>query len=112
MVVLAQALVSDPRFVIIDELSLGLAPVVVEELLQVVARIRSTGVSVVLVEQSLNVAAAVCDRAVFLEKGAVRFEGRTTELLERDDIARAVFLGDAPSPEKNGRKRPRRRPTG
>ena len=46
-----------------------------------------------IVEQSLNVAAELCDRAVFLEKGAVRFEGRTTELLERDDIARAVFLG-------------------
>jgi ABC-type branched-subunit amino acid transport system ATPase component len=50
---------------------------------------------VVLVEQSLNIAAQLCDRAVFLEKGEVRFEGRTAELLERDDIARAVFLGAA-----------------
>jgi ABC-type branched-subunit amino acid transport system ATPase component len=49
----------------------------------------------VLVEQSLNIAAELCERAVFLEKGQVKFEGKTPELLERDDIARAVFLGDA-----------------
>ena len=47
----------------------------------------------VIVEQSLNVALAVADRAVFLEKGQVRFEGPAAELLERDDLARAVFLG-------------------
>src|SRR5258706_418120 len=53
-------------------------------------------VTVLLVEQSLNIAAQLCERAVFLEKGQVRFEGRTADLLERDDIARAVFLGSAP----------------
>jgi len=90
---LAKALVLDPKLLCIDELSLGLAPVVVAELLEIVRRISATGVSIVLVEQSLNIAAQLCDRAVFLEKGAVRFEGRTADLLERDDIARAVFLG-------------------
>jgi ABC-type branched-subunit amino acid transport system ATPase component len=49
----------------------------------------------VIVEQSINVALAVADRAVFMEKGHVRFEGRTADLLERDDLVRAVFLGDA-----------------
>jgi ABC-type branched-subunit amino acid transport system ATPase component len=106
---LAKALLLDPVLLCIDELSLGLAPVVVEELLEVVEKIRSTGVSIVLVEQSLNVAAAVCERAVFLEKGAVRFEGRTAELLERDDIARAVFLGDAPAADQNRQKPARTR---
>ena len=48
----------------------------------------------IIVEQSLNVAAAVADRAMFLEKGRVRFEGPIAELIERDDLARAVFLGD------------------
>jgi ABC-type branched-subunit amino acid transport system ATPase component len=67
----------------------------VQELLEIVRRIHATGVAVVLVEQSLNIAAELCGRAVFMEKGAVRFEGRTAELLERDDIARAVFLGGA-----------------
>jgi ABC-type branched-subunit amino acid transport system ATPase component len=106
---LAKALLLDPMLLCIDELSLGLAPVVIEELLHVVERIRSTGVSIILVEQSLNVAAAVCERTVFLEKGAVRFEGRTAELLERDDIARAVFLGDVPASEKNGHRPTRQR---
>jgi ABC-type branched-subunit amino acid transport system ATPase component len=49
----------------------------------------------IIVEQSLNVAAALADRAVFMEKGQIRFEGPTRELLERDDLARAVFLGAA-----------------
>ena len=92
---LARALMLQPKVLCIDELSLGLAPVVVAELLEIVDRIHGSGVSVVLVEQSLNVAASLCERAVFLEKGAVKFEGRTTELLERDDIARAVFLGES-----------------
>jgi ABC-type branched-subunit amino acid transport system ATPase component len=90
---LAKALLLDPVLLCIDELSLGLAPVIVGELLEIVEAIRATGVSMILVEQSLNVAAAMCERAVFMEKGAVRFEGATAELLERDDIARAVFLG-------------------
>ena len=51
--------------------------------------------AVLLVEQSLNIACQLCDRAIFMEKGAVRFEGKPTELLERDDLARAVFLGGA-----------------
>ena len=90
---LAKALLLDPKVLCIDELSLGLAPVVVQELLEVVRGIHATGVAIVLVEQSLNIAAEMCERAVFMEKGAVSFEGRTAELLERDDIARAVFLG-------------------
>jgi ABC-type branched-subunit amino acid transport system ATPase component len=90
---LAKALLLDPKVLCIDELSLGLAPVVVGELLQVVSNIHASGVTVVLVEQSLNIAAHLCERAVFLEKGQVRFEGQTADLLERDDIARAVFLG-------------------
>jgi ABC-type branched-subunit amino acid transport system ATPase component len=48
----------------------------------------------IIVEQSINIALQISDRAIFLEKGQVRFEGSAAELLERDDIARAVFLGD------------------
>jgi ABC-type branched-subunit amino acid transport system ATPase component len=102
---LAKALLLDPTVLCIDELSLGLAPVIVGELLEIVEQIRMTGVTLVLVEQSLNVAAAMCERAVFLEKGEVRFEGRTAELLERDDIARAVFLGDRDSSPPRRTKR-------
>jgi branched-chain amino acid transport system ATP-binding protein len=90
---LAKALQLDPTLLCVDELSLGLAPVVVGELLTLVRDIAAQGVAVVLVEQSLNVAAELCERAVFLEKGEVRFEGPTRDLLDRGDIARAVFLG-------------------
>jgi ABC-type branched-subunit amino acid transport system ATPase component len=92
---LAKAVLLGPAIICIDELSLGLAPVVVQELLSIVRAIHRQGTTVVLVEQSLNIAADVCERAIFMEKGAVRFEGRTRDLLERDDIARAVFLGSA-----------------
>jgi ABC-type branched-subunit amino acid transport system ATPase component len=67
--------------------------VLVQELLGVVERLKGEGMTIIIVEQSLNVALSIADRAVFLEKGQVRFEGPATELAERDDLARAVFLG-------------------
>ncbi len=97
MLALAMALMHDPEILLVDELSLGLAPLVVQELLVVVERLRAEGLTMVIVEQSLNVALAVADRAIFLEKGQVRFEGPTRELAERDDLARAVFLGQSGS---------------
>lgn len=89
----AKALLTDPRLLCIDELSLGLAPTVVATLFDVVREVTATGVTCILVEQSLTVAAQLCGRAVFLEKGTVRFSGDPNELLERGDLARAVFLG-------------------
>ena len=93
MLSIAKALMLDPRLLLIDELSLGLAPVVVQQLLAVVEQLKAQGITIVIVEQSVNVALAVADRAVFMEKGQVRFEGPAQELLERDDLVRAVFLG-------------------
>ena len=93
MLALAAVLLHEPEVLLIDELSLGLSPIMVQELLQVVERLKAEGITIVIVEQSLNVALAMADRAVFLEKGAVRFEGAAQDLLERDDLARAVFLG-------------------
>jgi ABC-type branched-subunit amino acid transport system ATPase component len=89
----AKALLLDPKVLCIDEMSLGLAPIVVAELLTVVQRLHAAGLTLILVEQSLNIAAEICERSVFLEKGSVRFEGPTRDLLSRDDIARAVFFG-------------------
>jgi ABC-type branched-subunit amino acid transport system ATPase component/predicted MFS family arabinose efflux permease len=93
MLALARVLIHEPAVLLIDELSLGLAPVVVQRLLEVVANLKARGQTMVIVEQSLNVALAVADRAVFLEKGEVRFEGPAADLLERDDLVRAVFFG-------------------
>jgi ABC-type branched-subunit amino acid transport system ATPase component len=91
---LARVMLHDPEVLIIDELSLGLAPIVVAELLETLARLKEQeGQTIVVVEQSLNVALQVADRAVFLEKGQVRFEGPAQDLADRDDLARAVFLG-------------------
>jgi len=89
---LAKAVLLEPSVLCIDELSLGLAPIVVQELMEIVRRINASGVALVVVEQSLNIANQLCGRAVFMEKGAVRFEGLTSELVERDDVARAVFF--------------------
>jgi len=93
MLGLASALLLDPKILLIDELSLGLAPVVVQQLLAIIERLKADDLTMVIVEQSVNVALAMADRAVFMEKGQVRFEGPATDLLERDDLVRAVFLG-------------------
>ena len=95
MLALAQAFMPEPRLLLVDELSLGLAPVVVMELLDVVRRLRNEGVAVVLVEQSAELALQVADRAVFLEKGETRFSGPAREILERGDLVRSVFLSGA-----------------
>jgi ABC-type branched-subunit amino acid transport system ATPase component/sugar phosphate permease len=93
MLALAKALLLEPELLLIDELSLGLAPVMVQEILQTTDILKERGITMIIVEQSLNVALSISDRAVFMEKGRVRFEGSAAELLERDDLARAVFLG-------------------
>jgi branched-chain amino acid transport system ATP-binding protein len=95
MLALAQAFMPEPRLLLVDELSLGLAPVIVMELLEVVRRLRDEGVAVVLVEQSAELALQVADRAVFLEKGETRFSGPAREILERGDLVRSVFLSGA-----------------
>jgi ABC-type branched-subunit amino acid transport system ATPase component/sugar phosphate permease len=93
MLALAMALVHEPEVLIVDELSLGLAPTMVAELLGTIRDLQAQGLTMVIVEQSLNVALAIADRAVFMEKGEIRFDGPAAELAKRDDLARAVFLG-------------------
>jgi ABC-type branched-subunit amino acid transport system ATPase component/predicted MFS family arabinose efflux permease len=99
MLTLGQALIAKPKLLMIDELSLGLAPVVVEELLKIVRRINADGTAVILVEQSVNVALTVAERACFMEKGEIRYSGPTSELLDRPDILRSVFLSGASAME-------------
>jgi ABC-type branched-subunit amino acid transport system ATPase component/ABC-type branched-subunit amino acid transport system permease subunit len=111
MLSLAMALAVKPKVLCIDELTLGLAPAVVAQLVEVVHDINAAGVTVIVVEQSVNVALLLARRAVFLEKGRVRFSGPTAELLDRPDVLRAVFLGNTaqtaqPAPGATG-SRPR-----
>jgi ABC-type branched-subunit amino acid transport system ATPase component/predicted MFS family arabinose efflux permease len=92
MLVLAQAFLSRPRLLMIDELTLGLGPAVVEQLLGIVRAIHERGTTIILVEQSVNVALTVATRAVFMEKGEIRFDGPAADLLQRPELLRAVFL--------------------
>jgi len=103
MLALAMSFVMRPRVLLIDELSLGLAPIVVGQLLPIVRRMADDGVTVVLVEQSVNVALTVAERAYFMERGTIRFDGPTKELLERPDLLRSVFLASAAEqPDETG----------
>jgi ABC-type branched-subunit amino acid transport system ATPase component/predicted MFS family arabinose efflux permease len=100
MLALGMAFLSRPRLLMIDELSLGLAPVIVEQLLPIVEGIAAAGTTVVIVEQSVNVALTVAQTAFFMEKGQIRFHGPTAELLDRPDVLRSVFLEGAGAGER------------
>lgn len=92
MIALGRALMSRPKLLMIDELSLGLAPTIVHELLRTIARLRDEGTSLVVVEQQVDLALDLADRAYFLERGQVRFAGPAADLRGRTDLLRAVFL--------------------
>ena len=95
MLTLGMAFLTRPRLLMIDELSLGLAPAVVEQLLPIVHEIREQGTTIILVEQSVNLALTLAETAYFMEKGEIRFHGPTAELLQRPDVLRSVFLEGA-----------------
>src|SRR5439155_25827767 len=85
MLALGKAFILRPRLLLIDELSLGLAPIVVAERLDMVRRINGEGTAVILVEQSVNVALSLVNHAYFMEKGEMRFDGAAADLLRRPD---------------------------
>ena len=95
MLALSKALILAPRLLCIDELSLGLAPKAVGELLQMVRRINAAGTAVVLVEQSVNIALTLVEHAYFMERGRIVFDGSAAELVTRPDLIRSVFLRGA-----------------
>ena len=91
MVVLAQALVSQPKFVLIDELSLGLAPVIVKRLIPTIRTVAESGVGVLLIEQFATVALGLAERAYVMEGGDIQFSG-LGERAARQARAAAVGL--------------------
>ena len=97
MVALGQALLMKPRLLMVDELSLGLAPAVVQVLLDALREISRQGTTVLIVEQSINVALQVAERAVYMEKGEIRFDGTVRDLMRRPDVVHSVFLSSAVS---------------
>jgi branched-chain amino acid transport system ATP-binding protein len=101
MVVLAQALVSQPRFILIDELSLGLAPVVIKRLIPTIRTIAESGVGVLLIEQFATIALGVANRAHVMEGGGLRFSGLARELKDRPELLQSAYLLRG-SPGSNG----------
>jgi len=97
MLALARVMMTRPRLLMIDELSLGLAPKTVEALMTIVRTVNQGGATVIIVEQSVNRAVSLAERAVFLERGQIRFDGSTRELLTHDELLRPVFLAGAAS---------------
>jgi branched-chain amino acid transport system ATP-binding protein len=92
MLVLAQALVSEPRFVLIDELSLGLAPVVVQRLIPTIRTIAESGVGVLLIEQFATVALGLAERGYVMDRGSIRFSGSASELRASPELLRSAYL--------------------
>ncbi|MFI6257845.1 ABC transporter ATP-binding protein [Micromonospora zamorensis] len=99
LLVLAKTLIQRPRMLLVDELSLGLAPVVVGGLLEMLRRLNALGTSVLVVEQSVNVALSLADRIYFMEKGAMVAEHTAAELAGQPDLVRALMLGGHPPAE-------------
>ena len=98
MVVLAQALVSRPKVLLVDELSLGLAPVIVKRLVPTLGAFAASGVAVLLIEQFAHVALGLASTAYVLEGGRIRYHGTAAELRENPDLLHSAYLlRDAPS---------------
>ena len=89
MLTVARTLMGNPCVVLLDEPSEGIAPVIVDQMVQMILTLKSQGVSILLSEQNLHFAGLVADRAYVLEKGQIRFEGTLAELTAQDDVRRA-----------------------
>lgn len=92
MLAIARALMSRPKLLLLDEPSLGLAPLIVREVFAVIRRLREEGMTLLLVEQMANQALAVADRAYVIETGTITLQGTGAELL-RDERVRSAYLG-------------------
>jgi branched-chain amino acid transport system ATP-binding protein len=92
MLAIGRGLMAEPRLLILDEPSLGLSPLLVEEMFALIARLREQGLAVLLVEQNVGQSLDIADRAYVLENGAIRFEGKPADLLASDELRRA-YLG-------------------
>ncbi len=94
MLAIARALMSAPRLLLLDEPSMGLAPIMVERIFELITSARDSGVSILLVEQNARLALKVSQRAYVLESGKITLSGNSAELLQ-DDRVRAAYLGEA-----------------
>lgn len=92
MLAVARGLMMDPKMIMLDEPSLGLAPIVVEEIFKLIVRIRDMGKTVLLIEQNASMALAIADRGYVLANGCIHIHGTSKELLSNDEVKKA-YLG-------------------
>ena len=92
MLALARGLMSKPALLMLDEPSVGLAPLMVREILRIVAEMRTRGTTILLVEQNARAALSIADRGYVLENGQIVLEGEASELTQNEDVQRA-YLG-------------------
>jgi branched-chain amino acid transport system ATP-binding protein len=100
MLAVGRALVSTPKVLMVDEMSLGLAPIIVERLLPIMRDVADNGIGVLLVEQHIHMALTVADRAYVLNHGEIVLHGTGQELAGRRDLLEASYLGDTVLPEE------------
>ncbi|WML52359.1 ABC transporter ATP-binding protein [Neobacillus sp. PS3-12] len=92
MLAISRALLAKPKLIILDEPSLGLAPVIIDKVFEFIEKIRDTGITILLVEQNANLALEVSERAYVLETGEIKLTGKSSELLKDEQIMKA-YLG-------------------
>jgi branched-chain amino acid transport system ATP-binding protein len=92
MLAIGRALMSKPKLLLMDEPSMGLSPILVQEIFQIIRDVRDTGTTVLLVEQNAQMALQIADRAYVLETGSVAIQGKAADMLGNDDVRRA-YLG-------------------
>jgi branched-chain amino acid transport system ATP-binding protein len=96
MLAIARALMSRPRLLLLDEPSLGLAPLIVREIFAIIRELHAAGVTILLVEQNAQLALQNADRGYVLEAGQITISGRAADLID-DDRVRKAYLGEAPA---------------
>lgn len=92
MLAIGRGLMAEPKLLILDEPSLGLSPLLVEELFALIAQLRASGLAVLLVEQNVGQSLDIADRAYVMENGSIRFSGMPAELMASDTL-RQAYLG-------------------
>ena len=93
MLAMARALMSKPKLMMLDEPSMGLAPILVDQIFDIIRELHESGVTILLVEQNAQMALSVADRAYVLETGRISMSGNAAELLQNDDVRKA-YLGN------------------
>ena len=93
MLAMARALMSRPKLLMLDEPSMGLAPILVDQIFEIIQEMHASGVTILLVEQNAQMALSVADRAYVLETGVISMSGNAADLLQNDDVRKA-YLGN------------------